>query len=514
MKRAIGCFWGCILALEGGGAGTGLHAAEILRGPYLQIPTSVGITIRWRTDIPTESVVFYGLQTNNLLFSASNLTPTNEHIVPLLNLTPATIYYYSVGSTTQTLAAGIDYRFVTGPTKGNAGPTRVWAIGDSGALSLGATNVLTVRDSYLRFAGDRRTDVWLVLGDNAYLDGTDPEYQTNFFDVFAGLLRQVSPWPTIGNHDVSSVSVGERFPYLDIFSLPTNGEAGGVPSDSDHYYSFDHANIHFVCLDSQTQSRATNGMMAQWLRADLAATTNQWIIAYWHHPPYSKGSHDSDAPYETEMVTMRQNILPILEQGGVDLILNGHSHNYERSYLLHGHYGSSTNLNPGMILDQGSGRENDTGVYIKPVSGPIANLGSVYVVAGTGCDVQPRIGHHPAIFTDASRFGSLVLDVISNRLDGMFLTETGTIADSFTILKSDHAPLRLCPLVLQNGKIVNRWKSIPGRSYLLERTENRQSPAWQPASDLITAVGATTSWTNDIPPGVAGNFYRVTELRH
>ncbi len=38
-----------------------------------------------------------------------------------------------------------------------------------------------------------------------------------------------------------------------------------------------------------TQSRATNGAMANWLRADLAATTNQWIIAFWHHPPYTKG---------------------------------------------------------------------------------------------------------------------------------------------------------------------------------------------------------------------------------
>ena len=55
----------------------------------------------------------------------------------------------------------------------------------------------------------------------------------------------------------------------------------------EEYYSFDYANIHFICLDSMTQSRATNGPMANWLRADLAATTNQWIIAYWHHPPYT-----------------------------------------------------------------------------------------------------------------------------------------------------------------------------------------------------------------------------------
>jgi len=78
-----------------------------------------------------------------------------------------------------------------------------------------------------------------------------------------------------------------------------------------------------------TQSRATNSPMANWLRADLDANTNQWLIAFWHHPPYSKGSHDSDD--EIELIEMRQNIVPILEAHGVDLVVCGHSHNYERS---------------------------------------------------------------------------------------------------------------------------------------------------------------------------------------
>ena len=86
--------------------------------------------------------------------------------------------------------------------------------------------------------------------------------------------------------------------------------------------------------------------MLTWLEADLAANTNEWLIAFWHHPPYSKGSHDSD--WEMELIQMRENALPLLESYGVDLVLSGHSHCYERSYFLDGHYGRSSALRPEM----------------------------------------------------------------------------------------------------------------------------------------------------------------------
>ena len=103
--------------------------------------------------------------------------------------------------------------------------------------------------------------------------------------------------------------------------------------------------------------------MITWVTADLAATDQDWVIAYWHHPPYTKGSHDSD--FETELIEMREVFLPVLEQGGVDLVLAGHSHVYERSFLLDQHYGDSTTLTAAMKLDAGSGRPEDTGAYQK-----------------------------------------------------------------------------------------------------------------------------------------------------
>lgn len=62
------------------------------------------------------------------------------------------------------------------------------------------------------------------------------------------------------------------------------------------------------------------------LSRDVAASNKEWKIAFWHHPPYTKGSHDSD--FETELVEMRERALPILEAAGVDMVLGGHSHSY------------------------------------------------------------------------------------------------------------------------------------------------------------------------------------------
>jgi hypothetical protein len=173
--------------------------------------------------------------------------------------------------------------------------------------------------------------------------------------------------------------------------------------------------------------------MLTWLQADISSTTKNWIIAFWHHPPYSKGSHDSDL--ETELIQMRQNALPILENYGVDLVLTGHSHAYERSYLLDGHYGFSNTLTSAMIKNSGSGREDGTGAYVKVDGGTAPHEGAVYAVAGSGGQTSGGSLNHPAMFISLNNLGSMVLDVNGNRLDAKFLRETGAIDDHFTIFK-------------------------------------------------------------------------------
>ena len=406
------------------------------RGPYLQLATATGIAVRWRTDQIVDGVVRYGTSPAALTSSAAEGGVTSEHEVALSGLQPDTRYYYSIGTSAGALAGDASYTFVTAPPVGMARATRIWVVGDSGEANSAAR---AVRDAYLAYTGSRGTDLWLMLGDNAYVDGTDVEYQAAVFETYPQLLRQAPVWPTLGNHDGHSASsAAQSGPYYDIFTLPTNAEAGGLASGTEAYYSFDRANIHFVVLDSYDSNRAANGPMLTWLENDLAATQQDWLVAFWHHPPYSKGSHNSDT--ETELIDMRENALPLLESYGVDLVLAGHSHSYERSYLIDHHYGTSSTFDASMQIDAGSGREDDTGAYEKSPSGAM-NQGAVYAVAGSSSKIEGGSLNHPAMYVSLNVLGSMVLDFDGLRLDAHFLDDAGNELDYFTLRKDGGAPV-------------------------------------------------------------------------
>lgn len=401
----------------------------VVRGPYLQNGAPTAVSVRWRTDVATPSEVRAGVSRDNLNVLATDATPTTEHEVRIENLTPDTPYFYAIGDGVDFIEGpGDAWKFRTPPPPGTVKPIRVWVLGDSGTGRSGTGNAEAVRNGYLNSALYQSPDVWLMLGDNAYGVGADAEYQNAVFDTYRPTLRSSILWSTLGNHETYTAGV----PYFSIFTLPTVGEGGGVASGTEHYYSFDYGNIHFVCLDSMQSIRTQPSAMLSWLVADLAATSQQWIVAFWHHPPYTKGTHDSDD--EIEHIEMRENALPILEQYGVDLVLCGHSHVYERSFLLDGHYGYSWDFDPASIKDTGDGRaDSPDGAYGKD---PGANHGAVYCVAGSSG--QPGGGSldHPAMYVGLAELGSLVLDVNGDRLDAKFINPQGIVRDYFTISKA------------------------------------------------------------------------------
>lgn len=478
---------------------SGSTGATVTRGPYLQTGTPVSAIVRWRTDLSTGSRVRYGLTPDSLSGIADGAAGT-EHVVNVTGLVPSTTYYYSVGTAIETLAGGdAAHVFRTHPVAGSPGPSRVWVIGDSGTANASAR---AVRDAYLSFTESRATDVWLMLGDNAYSNGTDPEYQNAVFNMYPTILRQAFLWPTLGNHDTAgSSSPPATLPYYQIFMLPTDGAAGGIASGTEDYYSFDYANIHFVCLDSMTSDRSATGAMATWLRNDLASTAQDWIVAFWHHPPYSKGSHNSDT--ETQLVQMRENMLPILEDYGVDLVLTGHSHSYERSYLLDGHYGVSTSLAPSMIKNSGSGRPAETGAYTKPTSGTAPHEGAVYAVAGSSGQVSGGTLNHPAMFISLNNLGSMVLDVDGSRLDAKFLRENGTIPDSFTILKGSTGNPTATPTATRTPTRT-ATPAPPTATRTPTRTPTFAPPTATPTRTPTTAppTATATRTATPVPPAV------------
>lgn len=425
-------------------------APSLIRGPYLNSGTPTSMVIRWRTDLPTNSKVMLGATSTALTQIVTDTTPVTEHIVKVSGLNPYTKYYYNVGSTTQLLQGDAANFFSTLPLQGTADTLlRIGVIGDCGNNS---TNQRSVRDQLSTYLGSNYMNGWILLGDNAYSSGFDAEYQAEFFNIYKDqFLKQNPLYPAPGNHDygnsTSSPTVTNHAlaPYYQNFSMPDSGEAGGTASNNPAFYSYNIGNVHFLSLDSYgKESDAshlydTTGQQVQWIKQDLANNTNKgWVVAYWHHPPYTMGSHNSDS--EGDLVSIRQNFIKILERYGVDLILCGHSHDYERSKLMKGHYGNEASFDASVHnLSNSSGLYNGTINSCPYIKDSASNYqGTVYVVSGSAGQLggsQAGYPHDALPYSDATHGGSMILEVKGNRLDAKWICADGQIRDNFTMMK-------------------------------------------------------------------------------
>ena len=202
---------------------------------------------------------------------------------------------------------------------------------------------------------------------------------------------------------------------------------------------------------------------------------------------------------------MRTNFVQLLEQYGVDLVLCGHSHDYERSFLLHGHYGFSTNLQPEMILDHGSGQENQGGPYRKFLYGTNANKGAVYVVAGASSrPLSAGALDHPVMYTSFVELGSFVVDVDGNRLDARYLGNDGGISDYFTIIKEE---LPLLRIGLSANELILSWPAT-GSNFAARATASLDPPIfWNDVTNTPTVSGTDRIIRLSRP--ATNQFYRL-----
>ena len=181
------------------------------------------------------------------------------------------------------------------------------AVGDSGDGSPQAAalvrRILAGRPAFL-----------IHLGDIAYGACTAAELSGRFFRPYRRLLRRVPLFPTPGNHDLHRQSV-----YRTVFAPVADGEDRGGP-----HYAFDWASAHFVSVSSP-EFGAGDGEGARWLADDLeAARPRPWRIVFLHEPVYSGGT-------KRVVRGLRADLEPLLEAGGVALLLAGHQHFYERA---------------------------------------------------------------------------------------------------------------------------------------------------------------------------------------
>jgi len=426
-----------------------LSAQDLLRGPYQQAATTNSIKILWRTSEATVGWVKVGDTPDNLDRTFTEDKANVDHIVQVTGLSPYTKYYYAVGYGDVTLASGIDHYILTNKAYGDTSGMSVWVIGDAGKAN---EPQRLARNAFIEHSKEKPVDFFIQLGDNAYSDGTDEEYQRKVFSrdyAYDSIMRYLHFYTTPGNHDYNSVrpdvldyvnAAKTTGPFFDIHEFPINGEAGGVPSGTELYYSFDYGHVHFISLNSEIFPWTGQGEspMKIWLRQDLAQNKQPWTVVIFHQPPYSSGSHVSDDFWELMMFNMRTYFLPILEGAGVDLVLCGHSHVYERSYLINGHYKKSWEFSGSHLVQGGSGNPDLGETYVKQPGGK----GTVYSVIGNSGsytsedDFPAKL--HPVFYTrDAGRdvTGSIVLNVTGSLLQVEYINRFGEILDKYAIFK-------------------------------------------------------------------------------
>ncbi|NIB42359.1 hypothetical protein HBA55_22320 [Pseudomaricurvus alkylphenolicus] len=433
------------------------ESAAVIRGPYLQLATPDAITVVWRSDKPIDPVVRYGLKADKQVQEESDnvfqrIAPvvdskpdkhfarlhsaapnTYQYEMTLTGLEPETKYFYSVWDGDKPLVeADKDLFFETHPQAGDSRATRLWVVGDSGNGTPTQHKVYEAARNFVKETNNP-IDLYLHVGDMAYESGEDDEFQKNFFDIYQPTLQNTVVWPTMGNHEgFISTGITADGPYYDAYVSPTGGEAGGVPSGTEAYYSFDYGNIHFICLDSHDLDRFPNGLMAQWLERDLQSTRADWLIAFWHHAPYTKGSHDSDI--QLQGLEMREQIMPILEKYGVDLVLTGHSHIYERSMLVDKAYHTPT-TSEGVVLDDGDGHIHGDGAYHKS-HGLNPHEGTAHIVTGHGGGAtSARRGVMPIMRQSMLEHGSVIVDIEGDMLTAKMIGGSGQIRDEFHLVK-------------------------------------------------------------------------------
>ena len=228
-----------------------------------------------------------------------------------------------------------------------AGAHRLVVFGD-------AANGSLAQSAIARAVLNQQPDLVFITGDLVYGRGRASEYRDHFFPVYNSesvpLMRQVPFLGVVGNHDLPFKGWPDASAYFAYWSLPLNGPAlhagdpGAAPVVAGIHdamvatagpafprmasYSFDYGRVHWTVLDSNPYADWESPTLKAWLEADLkAAKGATWRIVALHHPLFQSSLSHADDQW------MRA-ISPILEKYGVDLVLAGHVHNYQRTAPL------------------------------------------------------------------------------------------------------------------------------------------------------------------------------------
>jgi hypothetical protein len=276
----------------------------------------------------------------------------------------------------------------------------VFDIGAAGDWASGNSAHETALSMY-----QKGVDLTLGLGDYAYSTGSSAvhawwdNWMAPVHDRFKGAL---------GNHDTQDQST-----YAQLF-----GQSNGW------YYSFDKQGVHFVAMNTE-ETFGPGSSQYKFIDQDLQSAASKsdvkWIIVFFHEPMYTSPSHH--AP----LSALRNAYHPLFDKYGVDLVLQGHNHNYQRSFPIS--YNSKDPSKP-IVTSSENADYNDP-------------LGQIYTEVGTGGQDSYSLDGRSLFISQQLTTTGGFLDVAfpnGQTMKGTFYDNSGSVKDEFTIHKSGTTP--------------------------------------------------------------------------
>jgi predicted phosphodiesterase len=300
-------------------------------------------------------------------------------------------------------------------------------------------------------------DFVFIPGDIVYTRGRIAEYREKFYPIYNSdatpLIRSIPFIAASGNHDTAGrdlTMTPDGLAYFYYWAQPLNGPshssfeqlkgddsaqsafraAAGVNFPRMANFSFDYGNSHWLVLDSNTYGEWTDPTLRKWIADDLAATKATWKFVGFHHPGFnsSKAHRDEQA---TRLLS------DVFETAGVDLVISGHVHNYQRSWPL-AFRAKPPNLAVSRVVDGEwtLDKSFDGDKNTKP-------SGVIYLVTGAGGATlyNPEQNDDPSSWLEfTAKFVSNVHSLTVADVDGRTarfrqVTGAGDVIDSFTITK-------------------------------------------------------------------------------
>jgi len=443
--------------------------------PYLQIgyegnPTSLSLlwhsddtTSKWTVAIKSKN---NWIDSKNLYFNKVNIkgyAPFVVYHAVLENLKNGTDFSYRVSKNEKLV-----FEAVAHAPKAKNQNYKFVVIGDIGALNQDQKKLANIMY-------ELNPDFIAVPGDIVYNSGLIKDYTNKFWPIYnaakndsngAPLMRKIPFFASVGNHDANDRDLDktpDALAYYYFWEQPLNGPVykegsalvpllkGNEANKNAFYtaaqkaypkmttYSYDYGNAHWTVIDADYYVDWTNKDLQNWVKEDLKkAADAQWRFVMFHQP----GFNSSKEHFEEQHMRL---LSPVFEEGKVDIVFNGHVHNYQRSFPLT-FKPDTTSIKEIVGIKKAKGKQiSGDWVLDKDFDG-IKNQkpkGVIYLVTGAGGQYlynpeQTNMPNSWQAFTDkffSTEHSLSYIEVEKNKFKFKQISTSGKTVDSFTIVK-------------------------------------------------------------------------------